>query len=116
MSWLFYLCPLVPMAVFFLFVTLGSSAYAERKPEGYDFSTYKRLNETYAIDINNVYCGYEILEGTAPSTFKVLNEDYATDMHHVWFNDNIIEGADPASFAVSHEVIVNRGRYFHKLS
>ena len=57
MSWLFYLCPLIPMAVFFLFVTLGSSAYAERKPEGYDFSTYKRLNETYAIDINNVYCG-----------------------------------------------------------
>ena len=81
MSWLFYLCPLIPMAVFFLFVTLGSSAYAERKPEGYDFSTYKRLNETYAIDINHVYCGYEILEGTDPGTFKVLNEDYATDMH-----------------------------------
>ena len=61
-----------------------------RKPEGYDFSTYKRLYETYAIDINHVYCGYEILEETDPSTFKVLNEDYATDMHHVWFNDNII--------------------------
>lgn len=90
MSWLFYLCLLIPMAVFFLFVTLGSSAYAERKPEGYDFSTYKRLNETYAIDNNHVYCGYEILEGTDPRTFKVLNEDYATDMHHVWFNDNII--------------------------
>ena len=90
MSWLFYLCPLIPMAVFFLFVTLGSSVYAARKPEGYDFSTYKRLNETYAIDINHVYCGYEILEGTDPGTFKVLNEDYATYMHHVWFNDNII--------------------------
>ena len=61
MSWLFYLCPLIPMAVFFLFVTFGSSAYAERKPEGYDSSTYKRLNEAYALDVNHVYYWYEVL-------------------------------------------------------
>ena len=106
MSWLFYLCPLIPMAVFFLFVTLGSSAYAERKPEGYDFSTYKCLNEMYAIDINNVYCGYEILEGTDPSTFKVLNGSTTI----------LFRGQTQRLLLVSHEVIVNKGRYFHKLS
>ena len=100
MRWLFYLCPLIPLAVFYLFVTLASSAYAERKPEGYDPSTYKRLNATYALDVNHAYYWYEILEGADPSTFKVLSEDYATDMHHVWFNDSIIEGADPATFVV----------------
>ena len=97
------------MAVFFLFVlTLALSAYVERKPKGCDFSTYKRLNEAYAIDINHVYCDYEILEGADPSTFKVLNEHYATDMHHVWFNDNIIEGAEPTTFVIPNGGISNQ--------
>lgn len=113
-SWLFYLCPLIPMAVFFLFVvTLALSAYVERKPKGCDFSTYKRLNEAYAIDINHVYCDYEILEGADPSTFKVLNEHYATDMHHVWFNDNIIEGAEPTTFVIPNGGISNLAHDAH---
>jgi len=98
--WLFYLCPLIPVAVFYLFITLASSAYAERKPEGYDSSTYKRLNEAYALDVNHVYYWYEVLEMADPSSFKVLSNDYATDMHHVWYEDSIIEGAEPATFAV----------------
>ena len=98
--WLFYLCPLIPVAVFYLFITLASSAYAERKPEGYDSSTYKRLNEAYALDVNHVYYWYEVLEMADPSSFKVLSDDYATDMHHVWYEDSIIEGAEPATFAV----------------
>ncbi len=97
---LFYLCPLIPVAVFFLFLAFASSSYAERKPEGYDPSTYKRLNKTYALDVNHVYYSCEILEGADPSTFKALSDDYATDMHHVWFNGNIIEGAEPATFVV----------------
>lgn len=113
MSWLFYLCPLIPMAVFFLFVTFGSSAYAERKPEGYDSSTYKRLNEKYALDVNHVYYGYERLEGADPSTFKILGEDYATDMHHVWFNDCMIEGAEPATFVVPDGDISNLAHDAH---
>lgn len=104
--WLFNLCPLIPVAVFFLFLTVASSAYADRKPEGYDPSTYKRLNEMFALDVNHVYYvnhvyhRYDILEGADPSTFKVLSDDYATDMHHVWFNGHIIEGAEPATFVV----------------
>ena len=97
---LFYLCPLIPVAVFYLFLALASSAYAERKHEGYDPSTYKRLNKTYALDVNHAYYRNKILEGADPSTFKVLSDDYATDMHHVWFNGNIIEGAEPATFVV----------------
>ena len=54
-TWLFNLCPLVPVAVFFLFLAFASSTYAERKPEGYDPSTYKRLNKTYALDVNYAY-------------------------------------------------------------
>ena len=53
-KWLFYLCPLIPFAAFFLFMTVVSSEFAERKPEGYDSSTFKRLNEAYATDINHV--------------------------------------------------------------
>lgn len=87
MTWLFYLCPLIPVAVFHLFITLASSAYAKRKPEGYDPLTYKHLNETYTLDVNHVYCLYGILEEADPSTFKVLSEDYATDMHNVWYTD-----------------------------
>lgn len=98
--WLFYLCPLIPVAVFYLFTTLASSAYAERKPEGYDPSTYKRLNKTYALDVNHAYYRCEILEGADPSTFKALSDDYATDMHHVWFDGKMIEGAEPATFVV----------------
>lgn len=113
MTWLFYLCPLIPVAVFYLFVTLASSAYAERKPEGYDSSTYKRLNETYALDVNHVYYGYERLEGADPSTFKILGEDYATDMHHVWFNDCMIEGAEPATFVVPDGDISNLAHDAH---
>ena len=113
MMWLFYLFPLIPVAAFCLFVTLASSAYAERKPEGYDSSTYKRLNETYALDVNHVYYGYERLEGADPSTFKILGEDYATDMHHVWFNDCMIEGAEPATFVVPDGDISNLAHDAH---
>ena len=99
-TWLFNLCPFIPVAVFFLFLTFASSTYAERKPEGYDPSTYKRLNKTYALDVNHAYYRCEILEGADPSTFKALSVDYAADMHHVWFHYNMIEGADPATFVV----------------
>jgi hypothetical protein len=101
------------VAVFYLFVTLASSAYAERKPEGYDSSTYKRLNETYALDVNHVYYGYERLEGADPNTFKILGGDYATDMHHVWFNDCMIEGAEPATFVVPDGDISNLAHDAH---
>ena len=53
--WLSCLCPLVPVAVFYLFMAIVSSEYAERKPEGYDPSTFKRINDEYAIDANHVY-------------------------------------------------------------
>ena len=101
-TWLFNLCPFIPVAVFFLFLEVASSSFAESKPEGYDPSTYKRLNESYALDVNHAYyrfnCSYKILEGADPSTFKILSDDYAADMHHVWFNGNMIEGAEPATF------------------
>ena len=78
MKRLFYLCPLIPVAVFFLFITLASSAYAERKAGGDAPSTYKRLNATYTLDVNHVYyrdslmsgvdvasliCGYDFVAG-----------------------------------------------------
>ena len=101
---LFNYCPLIPVAVFLLFLTIASSSFAEGKPEGYDPSTYKRLNKTYTLDVNHVYyrfnVSYKILEEADPSTFKVLSDDYAADMHHVWFNGNMIEGAEPATFVV----------------
>ncbi len=97
-KWLFYLCPLIPFAAFFLFMTVVSSEFAERKPEGYDSSTFKRLNEAYATDINHVYYGNEILEGADPASFRVLSEDYAADRHRVWYNMYVIEGANPNTF------------------
>ena len=84
-----------------------------KEAEGYDSSTYKRLNETYALDVNHVYYGYERLEGADPSTFKILGEDYATDMHHVWFNDCMIEGAEPATFVVPDGDISNLAHDAH---
>ena len=112
-AWLFNLCPFIPVAVFFLFLTLASISFSESKPEGYDPSTYKRLNELYTFDVNHVYyrfnSSYKILEGADPSTFKALSVDYAADMHHVWFHYNMIEGADPATFVLPDGDILSLG-------
>ena len=110
-AWLFNYCPWIPVAVFFLFLVVASSSFAESKPEGYDPSTYKRLNELYTFDVNHVYYrynnSYKILEGAYPSTFKALSVDYAADMHHVWFHRNMIEGAEPATFVVPNSKLAD---------
>ena len=41
--------PIDTRSYFLPIITLASSAYAEREPEGYDSSTYKRLNEAYTV-------------------------------------------------------------------
>ena len=94
---LFCSCPLIPVATLFQFVSIASSEYAAEKPEGYDASTFKRINNTYAKDVNHVYYWNEILEGADPFSFRALSEDYAADTLHVWYNGNIIEGAAPAT-------------------
>ena len=106
-SWLFYSCPLIPVAALFLFVTIASSEYAAEKPEGYDAPTFKRINQAYATDVNHVYYWNEILEGADPVSFRALSEgyaaDYAADKQHVWYNGDIIEGADPATFVAPED-------------
>ena len=69
-TWLFYLCPLIPIIVFFTFVELASSEFAAKKPEGYDPSTFIRINEAFAKDINQVYFYNEILEEAEPKAFR----------------------------------------------
>ena len=69
-TWLFYLCPLIPIIIFFSFVELASSEYAAKKPKGYDPATFERLNESFAKDINHVYSYNEILEDADPKTFR----------------------------------------------
>ena len=64
-AWLFNWCPLIPVAVFYLFLVVASSSFAESKPEGYDPSTYKRLNELYTFDVNHVYYRYN-------NSYKIL--------------------------------------------
>lgn len=83
--WLFYLCPLIPVAVFYLFTTLASSAYAERKPGGDAPSTYKRLNATYTLDVN-----------------------------HVYYRDSLMSGVDIASFICGYEFISGQSFAFDK--
>jgi len=97
-TWLFYLCPLIPVIVFFLFGELASSEYAARKPEGYDSATFKRINESFAKDINHVYYCNEILEDADPKTFRALSEEYSADSRYVWYRENKIEGANPQTF------------------
>ena len=97
-SWLFCFCPVVPVAMFFLFASIASSEFAAEKPEGYDASTFERLSQTYAKDVNHVYYHNEILDLADPSSFRVLSENYSVDKRHVWHNGDIIEGADPATF------------------
>lgn len=99
-SWLFFLCPLVPVTVFSLFVAIASSDFAAEKPEGYDPSTFVRLNEAYSKDVNHIYYHNEILDLADPSSFRVLNENYSADKRHVWYNNDTIPGADPATFVV----------------
>jgi hypothetical protein len=79
-------------------VELASSEYAARKPEGYDLATFKRINESFAKDINHVYYCNEILEDADPKTFRALSEDYSADSRHVWYRENKIEGANPQTF------------------
>ncbi|MBQ6204834.1 MAG: DKNYY domain-containing protein [Prevotella sp.] len=97
-TWLFYLCPLIPVIIFFSFVELASSDYAAKKPEGYDPSTFIRINEAFAKDINHVYFYNEILKDADPKSFRTLDEDYSADSQHVWYREDIIEGADPKTF------------------
>ena len=97
-TWLFYLCPLIPIIIFFSFVELASSEYAAKKPKGYDPATFERLNESFAKDINHVYFYNEILEVANPKTFRALDEDYSADSRHVWYRKDIIEGANPQTF------------------
>ena len=97
-TWLFYLCPLIPIIIFFSFVELASSEYAAKKPKGYDPATFERLNESFAKDINHVYFYNEILEDANPKTFRALDEDYSADSRHVWYRKDIIEGANPQTF------------------
>ena len=105
-TWLYYLCPLIPVAVFSLFVTIASSEYAESKPKGYDSSTFKHLNETYAKDINHVYFYNDILAEADPASFRILNENYAVDSRHVWYHEEIIEGANPHTFVENDSSIL----------
>ena len=77
---------------------LASSEYAARKPEGYDSATFKRINESFAKDINQVYFYNEILEDANPKNFRALDEDYSADSRHVWYRKDIIEGANPQTF------------------
>ena len=99
-SWLFFFCPLIPVAVFSLFIVIASSEFAAKKPEGYDPSTFVRLNQAYSKDVNHVYFYNEILDLADPSSFRVLNENYSADNRYVWYNNDTIPGADPATFVV----------------
>ena len=97
-TWLFCICPLIPIAVFLVFIEMASSEYAQKKPEGYDASTFERIDQIYSKDINHVYYGYNILEGADPASFHVISEEYSADSQHVWYNTYIIEGANPQTF------------------
>ena len=97
-SWIFCLCPLIPVIIFFSFVELASSEYAQKKPEGYDSATFERLNKTFAKDINHVYYCNEILEEADPKSFRALNEEYSADSRYVWYRGNKIEDANPQTF------------------
>ena len=101
-SWPYYFCPLVPVVVFLLFSSIGSSEYAEKKPAGYDPSTYKCINDTYATDKNHVYYLHEILDKADPASFRVINDSYSADAKYVWFNGIIIDGADPTTFVATN--------------
>lgn len=97
-SWLFGLCPLIPVALFCMFVSIDSSAFAASKPKEYDSATYKRINETYATDVNHVYFCNEILKDADPATFRILDYTYVADKQHVWFNGDLVKGAHPTTF------------------
>lgn len=99
-SWLFCFCPLIPVAVISLLFEIASSEFAAKKPEGYDPSTFVRLNQTFSKDVNHVYFCNEILDLADPSSFRVLNENYSADNRYVWYNNDTISGADPATFVV----------------
>ena len=97
-KWLYYFCPLIPVIIFLSFMELSSSEFAARKPEGYDPSTFIRINQTYATDAYHVYYCNEILKDADPKSFRALNEEYSADSRHVWYRDGIIERANPATF------------------
>ena len=97
-TWLYYFFPLVPVALLFLFGAIGSSEFAERKPEGYDSSTFERLDDTFAKDINHVYYNNRILEEADPTSFRILKGNYSADNSHVWYYDRNVEGANPRTF------------------
>ncbi len=99
-SWLFFLCPLIPIVVISFFFKMDSSEFAAEKPEGYDPSTFVRLNEAYSKDVKHVYYHNEILDLADPSSFRVLSENHSADKRHVWYNNDTIPSADPTTFVV----------------
>lgn len=97
-NWIYFLCPLLPVAIFMVFASVGTSEMARKKPEGYDPSTFERINNSFAKDANHVYYCNEILKEADPASFRAFNKTYSADARHVWFYDMVIQGADPASF------------------
>lgn len=81
-TWLYYFCPLIPVVVFLLFGLIGSSELTKRKPKGYDWATFVRLNESYSKDINHVYYIDEIVEGADPATFVAPDDDNPNGLAH----------------------------------
>ena len=122
-AWLFYFCPLIPVAIFFLFATVASRASFRDISEDYatdknhlwynevdplyvaDMGSFKRIGNYWAIDKKNVYymgIEAEVGKNTVPigdyHTFRTLNDSYAADAKYVYYQNKIVEGADPETF------------------
>jgi hypothetical protein len=68
-----------------------------------DKQTFKILNDSFAIDKKNAYCGHDVITDADPNSFLALNNTFAKDKENAYYCGNTIEkinGADVVSFEV----------------
>lgn len=109
----FLMSPFIIPLLVVLFYNLDMSDWAKVKPEHYDASTFKRLNDNYALDHTTVYYQNTPLPGANPATFRLLDDNYVADDKHVYFCHKLVEGADPATFESPTQLASNEMSLFN---
>ncbi len=99
-----------------------------------DAATFRRLDESHAVDANHVYFQNRKLAGASPARFRLLNDAwghddrylyhygkrkrgadpatlrwvgaYLVDAHRVWYGGRELEGADAASFVTERRRLI----------
>ncbi len=77
-----------------------------------DISTFKPLNDIYAVDKSNVYFRLHIIPNASPNSFKLAGGSYAIGKNNVYWYGKVIPFIKPQSFSVGTFKVDNYDVYY----